>query len=244
MAPPVIHHPPPPSSPLDVSCLSAIEPPFHPRIFPIRWKTNLLPSPPSILLPGINTEPGLSAFGFNAELASSPFNPFDILSTVLSEMDRGKQMTDPSISRKIPLPLELVKVLPFENKRRKLRCCSIAQRVFDGPRWTTRRRDDNQGGRGLGSGIVCGGRDARHREGLLELMATILHSTSLARISTDTNGVSLGAGIGSGDALRQTPGIPRGTARGRGRSFRRNVGVTADFEVASIYTAPRILETR
>lgn len=51
---------------------------------------------------------------------------------------------------------------------------------------------------GAGSGIVCGGRDARHRaEGLLELMATILRSTSLARISTDTNGVSLGLGTGA-----------------------------------------------
>ena len=52
-----------------------------------------------------------------------------------------------------------------------------------------------------GDGIVCGGRAARH-EGRLELMATILHSTSLVRISTDTNGVSLGAGI-PGDGSRR-----------------------------------------
>lgn len=65
-----------------------------------------------------------------------------------------------------------------------------------------------------GDGIVCGCRAARH-EGWLELMATILHSTSLVRISTDTNGVSLGAGNpGDGPGAKQTPGIPRG-ARNR-----------------------------
>lgn len=93
---------------------------------------------------------------------------------------------------------------------------------------------------GAGSGIVCGGRDARHREGLLELMATILRSTSLARISTDTEWRVIG-----GRDWEQTPGIPRGA--GEERSFRRNVGVTADFEVADVYTrytAPRVLEIR
>lgn len=84
--------------------------------------------------------------------------------------------------------------------------------------------------------------------GLLELMATILHSTSLARISTDTNGVSLGAGIGTRRGRRREfPEERRGTEFPaqcrRNRGFRGGVdlhairGVSSRFGERDVYDA-------
>lgn len=84
--------------------------------------------------------------------------------------------------------------------------------------------------------------------GLLELMATILHSTSLARISTDTNGVSLGAGIGTRRGRRREfPEERRGTKFPaqcrRNRGFRGGVdlhairGVSSRFGERDVYDA-------
>lgn len=219
MVPPAIHHPPPPPSPLRVS--GSCLSAIATELPSIRGFFPLAGKPSSLDPPRINTQPCLSLF--------ISANRIDRLSGI-----------DPQH-------------LQFSSMEKTLRATELVERKVEKhrsrmpTRWTVLDEDEAAiTGAGFRNCLRWPG--CPPPRGLLELMATILHSTSLARISTDTNGVSLGAGIGTRRGRRREfPEERRGTEFPaqcrRNRGFRGGVdlhatrGVSSRFGERDVYDA-------